>query len=50
MEEEQFLLNTDFPVISFLSLLEEVLVLCQLLGVWESDTIDSLESIVLLVS
>lgn len=49
VEEEEFLLSPDLAVITFLSLLEEQFVFRKLLGLRESDAINSLECIVILV-
>lgn len=50
VEEEEFLLLTNLSVITLGSLLQVLLVLFQLLLVWERDTVDTLEGIVVGVS
>ena len=43
MEEEELLLGAQEPVVTFLGLLDPVLVLLELLGVGEGDGVDPLE-------
>ena len=50
MEEEEVLLLTDLSVVTLGSLLLEVLPLLQLLGIWERDTVDSLQALAVRVA
>lgn len=50
MEEEELLILSDSSVIALRCLLEELLVFGHLLGVGEGDTVDALQTLVVLVS
>jgi hypothetical protein len=50
IEEPQVLVLPYLPVVTFRSLLEELLVFCELLGIGEGDAVYPLEGIVIRVA